>query len=282
MPLLTGSCATCGVSVCRVMSTSRLEARDGQTVYCSVACRRTGHLSACAACGSPIYVKQSTASRRPSRWCSRACSDAGRKRGERRECARCGEPFYVFPSELTKQGRANLYCSRACGNAASAVIRTGLKRTDETRAKISRVRAGVPIPKLRKPPIVHLCHQCSAPFEVSRSRPTPQLAKFCSTDCWLAYVRLTPSALGAYRGGAHPYYGPDWRSQARKARERDRHTCRNCGLHQFNPRLDVHHIVPRRLFGNDYRSANQLENLISLCKPCHTALERAMTKEMRS
>lgn len=228
-----------------------------------------------------FYRKASALSSKASRWCSRECADIGRKRGENRQCAKCGAAFYAYPSMLKKAGRVNLYCSRGCGNAASAPLRTGVKRSDETRAKISKARAGVPIPKLRKPPIIHICETCSGPFEVSRSRGNAELARFCSTDCWYRYVRLNPSASGTYRGGFEPYYGPDWASQAKKARERDNHTCQDCGLHQYNPRLDVHHLVPRRAFNGDYQAANVLDNLVTLCKACHTSRERLMDGTLR-
>lgn len=180
-----------------------------------------------------------------------------------------------------KAGRVNLYCSRDCGNAASAPSRTGLVRSTETRARISKVKTGVPNLKLRKPPIVHICETCSGPFEISRSRPNPLSARFCSTDCWYKHVRLNPSASGTYRGGFEPYYGPDWASQAKKARERDNHTCQDCGLRQYNPRLDVHHLVPRRAFNGDYQAANVLDNLVTLCKACHTTRERVMDAPIR-
>ena len=43
---------------------------------------------------------------------------------------------------------------------------------------------------------------------------------------------------------------------------RDKNSCRNCGLTDY--RIEVHHIVPKRLKGN-----NTLDNLISLCSECH-------------
>jgi len=77
--------------------------------------------------------------------------------------------------------------------------------------------------------------------------------------------------------------GPNWREQARRARERDGFACRMCGAPEREGRAhDVHHIRPFRQFGwvkgqNDrYREANQLDNLITLCPGCHRAAERAL------
>ncbi|WML55386.1 RNA-guided endonuclease IscB [Neobacillus sp. PS3-12] len=55
---------------------------------------------------------------------------------------------------------------------------------------------------------------------------------------------------------------------------RDQNTCQDCGL--TNTRLEVHHIIPRRLSGSD-----SVHNLITLCSVCHekvTSDELAHTK----
>lgn len=282
MAIVETSCHTCGATARRSIKAAELAAYPNAVRYCSRACRAAGATLTCERCGKAYYRKASAIKRRASRWCSKPCADAGRVSGESRRCARCGAGFYVYPSELSKPGRVNLYCSRACGNAASAPSRTGIVRSAETRALLSKLRRGVPNLKLRKPPIVHTCEVCNGPFEVSRRRGSAETARFCSTDCWYRYVRLHPHASGNYRGGKHFYYGSNWPSQAKKARERDDHTCQDCGLRQFNPRLDVHHLIPRREFANDHAAANQLDNLVSLCKACHIKREREMTSEMRS
>lgn len=46
---------------------------------------------------------------------------------------------------------------------------------------------------------------------------------------------------------------------------RDRNTCQDCGT--TNTRLEVHHIIPRRLNGGD-----TIHNLITLCSSCHETL----------
>lgn len=43
---------------------------------------------------------------------------------------------------------------------------------------------------------------------------------------------------------------------------RDKNSCMNCGMSNCN--LEVHHIIPKRMHGN-----NTIDNLISLCKKCH-------------
>jgi predicted HNH restriction endonuclease len=41
--------------------------------------------------------------------------------------------------------------------------------------------------------------------------------------------------------------------------------------------LDVHHIVPFRTFKGDWRKANELSNLITLCRNCHRKAEVSLT-----
>ena len=71
-----------------------------------------------------------------------------------------------------------------------------------------------------------------------------------------------------WKGGYAPYYGPDWYYQRKLARKRDNHLCQLCGIKENGRKHDVHHIISRRDF-DDYKEANKLENLITLCISCH-------------
>jgi predicted nucleic acid-binding Zn ribbon protein len=71
-------------------------------------------------------------------------------------------------------------------------------------------------------------------------------------------------------GGHATYRGPNWDRQSKAARQRDNDTCQHCGISA--PHLPVHHIMPFRLF-TDYRAANALDNLVTLCPICHGAAE---------
>ena len=76
-------------------------------------------------------------------------------------------------------------------------------------------------------------------------------------------------------------FGPNWKRQRIKAINRDNFICQVCGSIDFFPNVlpDVHHIYPRRVFGyipkenQNYRWANHLDNLISLCASCHRSVE---------
>ncbi len=75
-------------------------------------------------------------------------------------------------------------------------------------------------------------------------------------------------------------YGPNWEAQRNAARARDGYRCRRCNAPE-KPDMQhhVHHLTPFRSFGyvpgrnTNYRLANQLENLITLCPTCHAAVE---------
>ncbi len=62
------------------------------------------------------------------------------------------------------------------------------------------------------------------------------------------------------------FRGVDWKSQSKKALERDKYSCQLCMI--VPKKAHVHHIVPYRKSKN-----NSLENLITLCPSCHGTQE---------
>jgi hypothetical protein len=71
-----------------------------------------------------------------------------------------------------------------------------------------------------------------------------------------------------WKGGKITYRGAGWHGIKEQARRRDNYTCRRCHQPFAKQDLDVHHIVPYR----DTQD-NRLENLVTLCKPCHMQVE---------
>jgi DEAD/DEAH box helicase domain-containing protein len=74
-------------------------------------------------------------------------------------------------------------------------------------------------------------------------------------------------------------YGPNWQQQRRRARARDGFCCQMCGARERDRQHDVHHRIPFRRF-ESYQAANRLDNLVTLCRPCHRRAETAV--RMRS
>jgi 5-methylcytosine-specific restriction endonuclease McrA len=76
-----------------------------------------------------------------------------------------------------------------------------------------------------------------------------------------------------WRGGATAPYHTEWKPQRRKALERDGHACVLCG---GKDKVNVHHKNPFR-----YSQSHALENLISLCRSCHSKEELKVNAAMR-
>ncbi|MCB0183456.1 MAG: HNH endonuclease, partial [Caldilineaceae bacterium] len=75
-------------------------------------------------------------------------------------------------------------------------------------------------------------------------------------------------------------YGLNWQAQRQRVRARDGYRCTQCGRPEASGRQhDVHHLTPFRTFGyvaglnENYRQANELGNLVLVCRTCHRRLE---------
>lgn len=85
---------------------------------------------------------------------------------------------------------------------------------------------------------------------------------------------------GRWKGGISPpdYYGSNWDEQREKAIKRDGSECRVCGINReehmekYGRDIEVHHIVPIVEFESK-ESANQLNNLVTLCSGHHNTWE---------
>ncbi len=97
-----------------------------------------------------------------------------------------------------------------------------------------------------------------------------------------AWVWFPPEAAAALveEGALSPDVrfgrGPNWSQMRKRARERDGYRCQHCGApEREGQEHDVHHLRPFREFGyrpgenDNYLAANQLNNLVTLCRACH-------------
>ena len=79
-----------------------------------------------------------------------------------------------------------------------------------------------------------------------------------------------------WNGGYSRRYGPGWTEARRRVRGRDS-VCQHCGHDGADRGLDVHHIIPVRLFretnGVALERAHDERNLVLLCKRCHSRAE---------
>lgn len=161
-------------------------------------------------------------------------------------CPACGQKFKVVPSR--KESRK--YCSTECKYK-------NWSGKPENKIKIN-------------------CDWCGKEFERIPAKAGRRNHDFCSKECYHKWQSRHMSGENNYRwkGGGNLYYGPNWERQKRKALKRDNHTCQRCEADENGMKLHVHHIVPFRKFGTeDYKKANRLENLITLCRKCHMELE---------
>ncbi|MBS1252166.1 MAG: putative ATP-dependent RNA helicase YfmL [Anaerolineales bacterium] len=106
-----------------------------------------------------------------------------------------------------------------------------------------------------------------------------------TTGYWFALDEATVERLreaGWWQFDPVGYRGPNWQQQRDAARKRDGYVCRHCDAPERPDRQhDIHHLQPFRDFGyvagenERYRAANQLDNLITLCRACHRKAENA-------
>lgn len=153
------------------------------------------------------------------------------------------------------------------------------------------------------------CPVCSDVFE---RRPSDvqnnENGPFCSLDCLAEHrseimkgndISMTGEDHPLYdspednpmygvRGEDHPNWQggydqdfretPEWYHARREALERDDHECAECGMGRENHReehdrdLEVHHITPVSVGGAKF----DLDNLTSLCVPCHNEAHRRL------
>lgn len=118
--------------------------------------------------------------------------------------------------------------------------------------------------------------------------------KTCSHECHMAWIRENEDRKQkiseAFTGDKHPnwqggtsrgygsYRGPNWKQQRTKALKRDGYKCIVCGMtndehmEKYGNGLHVNHIEPYHNI-NNYKIANRLSNLESLCVTHHSQRE---------
>jgi len=268
-------------------------------VYCSKPCQYTGRkkqiVFSCAHCGKEFEGPLNTKGRK--RFCSRACLYAFRRSRIIKTCPQCDASFEVITSN-----KARKYCSKKChldagwipSDPSKKVIknceRCGQEFTSWTyrKARFCSVQCGnewmarQPKPGSRKPEI-HItqdCAWCGELYQTTTHQVRLRGSRFCSVACRAEMMSIERRGEGnpMWNGGHVNDYGPNWGRQKRRAIWRDEHCCQNCGYKSGGDSiLDVHHIIPFKTFNGDWETANQLSNLIVLCRLCHRRVELGKT-----
>jgi len=159
-------------------------------------------------------------------------------------CETCGKNYERYPSKA-KRGKGT-YCSRKCAGKANS------KERDTE------------------------CYVCGNIIDKMPSRLNRgQEDNVCSKECKAKLISEKSSGPKSpqWKGGVsyHPRnYGYNWKEQKEKALKR----YRNCFLCSDKEDLVVHHKKPLRFFDKTDKEwcerANSLENLIVLCRSCHS------------
>jgi len=161
-------------------------------------------------------------------------------------CKQCNKLF-------RPKGSKPQFCSRACWNAYSRTHGISGRKIEWTLVQ---------------------CMDCGRVKYVKPSVAKKQHEFYCDNVCQGRYCSDNGQALypilSRKQQQAIHEYGPNWPTQRQNALIRDDFACQICGTSE-NPQ--VHHIVPRREFADDYLTANQLSNLITLCLRHHAQRE---------
>ena len=162
-------------------------------------------------------------------------------------CSACNNPLNRPHYRVRTQ--KNFYCSKAC---------------EAAKRKESEPRGGQH-PQYHR--VECVCFTCGVVFERQPSKRRTR--DFCSVPCRERWQRESGYNAGenspTWAGGYENYRGPDWYRQREAALVRDGYACVRCESIQH---VQVHHIRPFREF-DDYREANQIKNLETLCTRCH-------------
>lgn len=181
-------------------------------------------------------------------------------------CEQCGEASEELESQTKEQ--ENWFCSKDCKYKWQAENVVG-----EAHHQYAKVTVE--------------CDWCDAEIERKPAELNLKERFFCDYDWfseWCSHERVG-SRHPRWKGGGDLYYGPNWQSQRRKRLEYDSYECQMCGLSgteskdEYGRQLEVHHLRPVRTFHEepgdvDWDVLNGLDNLVTLCLPCHRKIEK--------
>jgi len=244
----------------------------------------------CEYCGNPTRER----SDRPVRFCSISCSNKSRTLVlAEKTCPTCTLPFtplakhpgQIFCSTGCRDGRGKNILARHCAECGKQVMRPRYRsdlahafcdHTCRSAWLLKNAPRGADSSQWKPKPLLE-CETCGTAF---LRKPSALYAhSFCSAACRIEWQKTSGYQSGAnshaWEGGRLAYYGENWLQQRRRARHRDGYRCRLCDTTEaeLGCQLTVHHLIPFRAFNGDYKRANALPNLQSLCRRCHPIAE---------
>lgn len=241
-------CPTCGKEF-------SYTSRHPTQKHCSRKCWQLSNYESvsCLGCGKTFLKRKG----KRAKYCSAECAFKNRPRQPitKRKlciCEWCGKQFETW------QSRPGRFCSKRCASAYGGSVSPGH-------------------PKMPQNYITRNCDICGKPYTVHKIFVEKRHSRWCSKECRNIGMSLLKQGKGNpnYRGGTITYRGANWGHQSRKALKRDGYKCQIChrqlGKHDWD--YGVHHIKPYREFDGDYETANQLSNLVTLCRRCHGRVE---------
>lgn len=231
------------MKICKYCNSFFEDKKHKNKTFCSRECWGKYHFEknsiACEVCGKKFVPKDKRINRKNGvRFCSWKCRI--KSKSINIKCKKCGKNFRVTPYAKDKK-----FCSSKCST-------TWKRGKDESKWS------------------VFVCKECGKKFEDYSYRKT----SFCSSICKNRYAGKI-RGLQLLKPNSSKSRGMNWKAQSRLARKRDNYTCQVCGKNGWVDKfkVQVHHIIPYRLFNGDYEKANELSNLISLCPSCHPKVE---------
>lgn len=218
----------------------------------------------CRHCGEEFVAKDKRLKEGKRNFCSRDCYMTFRsnelvgedhpayKRGVV-ECAYCGDEISRRPYRIDNV--ENVFCDNGCqGKWVSENV------TGKDHPKWSKVKKS--------------CEICGDTFWAYKSHAERRTC--CSNECKNVWQSRNFSRDNhpRWKGGPIKYRGYDFLAIKEKVLKRDQHRCQVCRatVADLGQEPDVHHIKPYREF-EDSEKANDMNNLISLCRSCHNKWE---------
>lgn len=226
----------------------------------------------CSYCGKEVFRekrKKRNGETADYIFCDRECYDKFRRKDSERQCKYCGKTFIALNDKKHAQ-----FCDDSCRRSYFA------QKTLTYCANCGQAFYPWTFDKIRGSIILDneikcCCEKCNKEYHKKNELIRREKISFA----------FTGSNHPNWQGGQNRYRGVNWSHQRFLAKKRDNYTCQCCGITQrqaikkFGCGLEVHHKIPYIFFNDDYIKANDLSNLISLCRSCHQKAEWQYRKE---